>query len=192
MRHVERLKTLRHLGRNNGERWVQVNEKMLESGMDFETASKEIIGYNPGKAGMRTYARSEIIDENRENFAQVLQNRLLPYQQIVDAMEAKYADGKPNWKVRLDAVKLYCQLNGHDPRQGLTVNIGPQGDMSITINQVYALARYVTDDESRIAFYNEIKQGERRGMFNVTPGSLGNQELMLPPGNMDFPPVDEE
>lgn len=181
------------MDRRTPENYARINKMMLEEGMDFETAGKEVIGRNPGKAGMRTYARSEIIDENRENFARVLEDALMPYRQIVEAMQASYEDGRPNWKVRLDSVKLYCQLMGHDPKQGLTVNIGPQGDMNITINQVYALARYVTDEESRIAFYNEIKQGERRGMFNVTPGSVGNPDalLPLPIGNMDIPPVGE-
>jgi hypothetical protein len=191
MQHDEHLRTLVYLepGKDQ-DKYLRVNQKMLEEGMDFETATQEITGRRGSAPQMRTYARTEIIEENRTNFAQVLADTLLPYRRVVEGMNATYEDGKPNWKVRLDHVKLYCQLMGHDPRQGLTVNVGPQGDVNIHINQVYALARYITNEEDRISFYNEVMQGERRGMFNVTPGSLDNPTT-LPIGNNDFPPVEE-
>lgn len=190
MQHDEQLRTLAYLTQKQDKsRYLRVNEKMLEDGMDFETATKEITGTRGGSPQMRTYARSEIIDENRTNFAKVLEDSLLPYRKVVEGLSAAYEDGRPNWKVILDCSKLYFQLMGHDPRQGITVNVGPQGDVNIHINQVYALAKYITNEEDRIGFYNEVMQGERRGMFNVTPGSLGNPEDILPIGNI--PPVDE-
>lgn len=169
MKHIDRIGIVNHIGKNNGEKYVRINDLMLEKGIDFEEASKEITGRNMGTAGLRTYSRSEIIEENRVNFDLVLTNKLLPYERIVAAMEATI-DGRPDWKTQLQAVKQFAQMYGLDPRTSINVNIGNGPNINIGIGQMLNLTRIVSDEEDRLALYNEIKMMERQGLLKVSPG----------------------
>lgn len=150
------------------ERNAAINDAMLQNGQTFEEAFKEVVGKSSTASNIRSYARSDIITENRENFDRVLQDKLKPYARIVEAMDSE-VDGRPDWKTRLQAIRQWAVMVGADPRTAIAIQVNSGNVVSFHIGDAYELTKFVTSEEDRIAMYNHIKQNERRGVFDVSP-----------------------
>lgn len=187
------LEILNHHFNGNGERYVDINRRMLEEGEDFETASEFVAGRNLGTQGLRTFSRQELIVENRENFKKIGADELTPYRRIMEAMDAKtrrkssrveqevvvvdgrrqiiekvvtYYEEVDDWATILQAVRQFCQLYGLDPKAGLLRVEGMNtGTVNFNMGNILNMTKYITNDDDRLAFYNEYKRMQRLGML---------------------------
>lgn len=156
-----------HFQDERQEQFKEINDRMLNGLMDFETAHQEVVGTSGKRGQIKTYSRTEIIEENRLNFAKIMEDELKPFRRVVEAMDASYDSEKgpkPDWTTRLSAIRLYMQLTGHDPKQGLIVQFNDQS-VTITIDKLYAAIAKLDTEEARVQAYNQVIDAEKRGLI---------------------------
>lgn len=200
MRTEVSLELLNHLHDGNGEIHQRINERMLE-GVPFEEAAREIAPRRALSDLKRTFTRSEIIEENRMNFEEIGADRQLPYRRIMEMMNAKtirkaerviqkvvivngerqivedvveVSEEVDDWPNIMQAIKQYCIMNGLDPKAGLvSVEQKHDGTVNINVGHFFQLAKNITSEDDRLAYYAEIKRMERQGIL-----PRGNQDVI--------------